>query len=118
MGLHHWTTLLLLMTSLGFGPWDSGCFYRILQSLPARVPCGHWAYVFQQEITEFVLDTSQYKCTGQCQAEDGEGSGGIEWGVFFLIFNLDTVSLISLDLKLPRETVRERYRRKMRRKKQ
>lgn len=31
----------------------------------------------------------------------------------FYIFNLVTASLISLDLKPPRETGRERYRRKM-----
>lgn len=35
----------------------------------------------------------------------------------FYIFNLVTASLISLDLKPPRETGRERYRRKMRGKK-
>lgn len=33
---------------------------------------------------------------------------------FFYIFSLVTASLISLDLKPPRETGRERYRRKMR----
>lgn len=35
----------------------------------------------------------------------------------FYIFNLVTASLICLDLKPPRETGRERYRRKMRGKK-
>lgn len=35
----------------------------------------------------------------------------------FYIFSLVTASLISLDLKPPRETGRERYRRKMRGKK-
>jgi len=72
------------------------------------------------EVKEASLLLHEYKYT-RLHPSEAAGEEVLSAGYLFFspsppfyIFNLVTASLISLDLKPPRETGRERYRRKMR----